>query len=220
MWELLRGEPCSDARQNPRQRCWELLSAEAVISGLLAIPPGEQRGAECARRRRLVHEDVGRLGKQLDEVCDCFGCGWLLDPLFGKDACKGALPKVEESTRMASLLRLAWMYERCHNLQDAATILEAHDASHEVSMEYAMLGVDIVLQQDRTIAMVRLLERNFDLPVPDKHCQVHPLADEPGLVLKIFHGFVSCGSGRHDFTGRAKGRTLNTPKRAPPVQPS
>jgi len=182
---------------------------EAVLRALLAMPPGQQRAAECVKRRRLIQEDVMMLGKLLDEVSGSIGGDQNGAPPAADGRATG-----DASTHAAS--RLSWIYEQCQNLQGAATLLEAYDvgnpheshAGHEASLEYAMMGVDIVAEQDRATLMLRLLERDVELQVADKPSQEPPSEQELSLGWEVLQGLLACGCG----SSASKGSVLK-PKR-------
>lgn len=122
---------------------------EELLAGLATVPVSE-RGRECARRREEIGEAVAQLDRVLNESEEVVK----LKPSKND--------KLTAGSYHAVFRHLHWALDRCRQLQEAAASLEDYDSDRlvpgsPVSLEYALLGADIVERHDYASRLLSLL---------------------------------------------------------------
>eukprot|EP00747_Dinoflagellata_sp_TGD_P188102 gnl/TRDRNA2_/TRDRNA2_46560_c0_seq1.p1 gnl/TRDRNA2_/TRDRNA2_46560_c0~~gnl/TRDRNA2_/TRDRNA2_46560_c0_seq1.p1 ORF type:complete len:232 (-),score=29.59 gnl/TRDRNA2_/TRDRNA2_46560_c0_seq1:87-731(-) len=161
-----------------------LCFSQASLDRLRKASTESEQAAASASCRALIQQDLETLAR-------------LLNDLEARITPRGLQPSEPPPAAMAEAehqncaYKLSMVLDRFEELQLAAKDLEAHDSSSrqngETSNEYAMLGVDIVSQQDRALQLFRLL------------CDANDVYSRPqaGLLSQIFNSLFVCGSSRH-----------------------
>lgn len=111
--------------------------------------PSQIRASECAKRREQIRAAIKQLDKSLDE---------------NEEVVKLRPSKNDKLTAGSyhdCFRRLHWVLERCSDLQEIASRLEDYDSERlvnkTVSLEYALLSVDLVARHDHATRLLKLL---------------------------------------------------------------
>lgn len=123
-------------------------TVEVMLEELpLALPV--QRSTACSRGRLRVRDAVALLDKTLSE---------------NEEALKLKPSKKDKHTASiyhSCFRQIHWALHRCRQLQEATRTLENYDVDRlvdsAVSLEYALLGIDIVARHDRAFGLLKTL---------------------------------------------------------------
>lgn len=137
--------PGPDAVQESRPETdWRVL----LLAGLSEVSASE-RPAECKKRRLQIRKAVMLLDGVLNESEEVVS----LRPSKND--------KLTAGRYHACFRQLHWALDRCRQLQEAAASLEDYDSdrlvSSSVSLEYALLSVDVVARHDHATNLLSLL---------------------------------------------------------------
>lgn len=127
----------------------EKVAAVDVVAELSEIPVCD-RPVACSKRRHQIRAAVKQLDRALDEIEEVI-----------KHQRPSKTDKLTAGSYHDCFRRLHWVLERCRGLQDTASKLEDFDAerlgNNVVSLEYALLSVDLVARYDHATRLLKVL---------------------------------------------------------------